>query len=229
MRKGSDTLRSERASDPRRLRSVVFDLGGVLIEWNPRHLYRQLFDDEDAMERFLVEVTSPEWNRRQDAGRPWAEAIAELVAAHPEQRELIVAYRARWHEMLGGPIEGSLDVLADVRSTGRAVYALSNWSAETFAQARGTFPFLDWFDGLLISGEVGLVKPDPRIFELLAARFGIAPEETVLVDDQAENVNAAARLGFVAIRFCDAPQLRRDLEAIGVLDGDGGSPMPAPA
>lgn len=198
--------------------TIVFDLGGVLIDWNPRHLYRQLFDDTDQMERFLAEVTTSDWNRELDAGRPFAEGVAWLAAAHPGERERIEAYHARWDEMLGGPIEAGVAVLADLRAAGAKLYALSNWSAETFQLTRDRFPFLDWFDGVLISGEVGLTKPDPRLFRLLAERFGLEPRETVFVDDQPANVEAAQRLGFTAIRFQSGDQLRRELEALGALD-----------
>ncbi len=198
----------------------MFDLGGVLIDWDPRHLYRQLFEDADEMERFLAEVTTAEWNREQDAGRPWADAIALLVAEHPDQRELIEAFHARWPEMLAGAIDETVGVLADVRAAGIPVFALSNWSAETFPPARQRFPFLDWFDGIVISGDVGIVKPDPVLYEHLLDRFGLLPEEVVFVDDQVANVETAARLGFTALRFVSASRLRRDLELLGVLPGD---------
>jgi 2-haloacid dehalogenase len=205
--------------------AVVFDLGGVLIDWDPRHLYRQLFEDADEMERFLAEVTTAEWNREQDAGRPWADAIALLVAEHPDQRELIEAFHARWPEMLSGAIDETVEVLADVRAARIPVFALSNWSAETFPSARQRFPFLDWFDGIVISGDVGIVKPDPVLYEHLLHRFGLLPEEVVFVDDQVANVETAARLGFTALRFVSASQLRRDLESLGVLPG-GLQPSP---
>ncbi len=205
------------SSERRPVSAVVFDLGGVLIDWDPRHLYRQLFDDVDEMERFLAEVTTAEWNLQQDAGRPWAEGIALLVAAHPDKRELIEAFHARWPEMLAGAIDETVRVLADVRVTGVPIYALSNWSAETYPITRGRFPFLDWFDGIVISGELGIVKPDPRMFEHLIEQFGLAPETSVFIDDQPANVAAAAGLGFTTIRFRDAGELRRELERLGVL------------
>lgn len=198
--------------------TIVFDLGGVLIDWDPRHLYRRMFDDTDRMERFLAEVATSDWNRAQDAGRPFAEGVALLAAAHPEAREWIEAYHLRWAEMLGDPIETAVAVLAELRAAGARLYVLSNWSAETFPLARARYPFLDWFDGILISGEVGLTKPDARVFRLLAERFGLEPHETVFIDDQAANVEAAERLGFMAIRFEGGEQLRRALEALGALD-----------
>ena len=206
------------AGRARTIRAVVFDLGGVLIDWNPRHLYRTIFADETAMEDFLRTVTTPEWNRAQDAGRPWAEAVEELVARHPERRELIEAYRHRWTEMLGDAIQPTVDILDELRAADVRVYALSNWSAETFPVARPRYPFLEWFDGIVISGEEQLVKPDPRIFHVLLERYSLAAGETVFVDDQLANVEAAEAVGLVGIRFVDGPRLRLDLRSLGVLE-----------
>lgn len=205
--------------------TVVFDLGGVLIDWDPRHLYRQLFDDSDEMESFLAEVTTAEWNAHQDAGRPWAEAIEILVAAHPERRELIEVYHRRWPEMLAGEIPGTVDVLADLRASGVRLVALSNWSAEMFPVARERFDFLAWFEGIVISGEVGVSKPDRRIFDHLAEQFGIEPHATVFIDDSPANIEAATALRFRAIQFTDATALRHELTRLGLLpDLRAGSP-----
>jgi 2-haloacid dehalogenase len=198
--------------------AVVFDLGGVLIDWNPRYLYRQLFDgDDEAMEAFLSEITTQEWNARQDGGRTWAEAVAELVERHPEQRDLIAAYRERWEEMLAGPIEGTVDVLRELREAGVPVYALTNWSAETFPIARQRFEFLGWFEGVVVSGEIRLVKPDPQIFHHLLERFGLDATTTLFIDDHEPNIRAAQELGMQAIRFHDPGQLRADLAEMGLL------------
>jgi 2-haloacid dehalogenase len=197
--------------------TAVFDLGGVLIDWDPRHLYRQLFDDPDEMESFLAEVTTAEWNAHQDAGRPWAEAIEILVAEHPERRELIEAFHRRWPEMLAGEIRGTVDVLADLRPAGVRLVALSNWSAEMFPVALERFGFLAWFEGIVISGDVGVNKPDRRIFEHLVEQFGIEPEEAVFVDDSAANIDAATDLGFCAIQFTGATALRLALVRLGLL------------
>jgi 2-haloacid dehalogenase len=201
-----------------RIRAVVFDLGGVLIDWDPRHLYRTIFADETAMEDFLKTVTTPEWNRAQDAGRPWAEAVEELVARHPERREQIEAYRTRWTEMLGDASQPTVDILDELRATDVDLYALSNWSAETFPVARPRYPFLEWFDGIVISGEERLIKPDPRIFHVLLRRYALEAGETVFIDDQVANVEAAESVGLVGIRFVDGPQLRGDLRSLGVLE-----------
>jgi len=197
--------------------TVVFDLGGVLIEWDPRHLYRKLFDVPDEMESFLAEVTTAEWNAQQDAGRPWAEAVETLIAEHPERHELIEAFHVRWPEMLAGEIPGTADVLSELRDTGIRLVALSNWSAEMFPVARERFDFLSWFEGIVISGEVGVNKPDPRIFAHLVERFEIEPAATLFIDDSPANIDAARALGFRAIQFTDAAELRRELVRLGLL------------
>ncbi len=196
---------------------MVFDLGGVLIDWDPRHLYRRLFDDPEEMEAFIEEIDLAEWNARQDAGRPWAEAIAQLTAEHPDRRDLIEAFHLRWPETLAGALPGSVDLLAELRGAGVRLLALSNWSAETFPIALERFEFLGWFDGILISGQVGAIKPDARIFERLIERFGVDPASAVFVDDSAANVEAAARLGFRALLFTGAAPLRLELVRLGLL------------
>jgi 2-haloacid dehalogenase len=200
----------------RAIEIVVFDLGGVLVDWNPRYLYRQLFDDDAAMERFLTEICSPQWNERQDAGRPWREAVADLVARHPDQSELISAYHERWPEMLGGEIPGSVAVLKELKAQGLRLYALTNWSHETFPVARRRFAFLDCFDGIVVSGEERLIKPDPAIFHRLLTRYDIPPARAVYIDDSPRNVTAAMDVGLHAVQFVDADRLRRELIDLGL-------------
>jgi 2-haloacid dehalogenase len=205
------------------VKAVVFDLGGVLIDWDPRYLYRKLLDDEAAVEEFLATVCTPEWNAEQDRGRPFAEGVAELVERHPVHAVAITAYHERWPEMLGGAVDDTVEVLAELRAAGVPVYALTNWSAETFGVARERFEFLEWFDGVLVSGEERMIKPDPAIFRLLLDRFGLDPGATFYVDDSEPNVEAAGRLGFDAVRFRTPARLRRDLEARRLL----GRPAPS--
>jgi 2-haloacid dehalogenase len=198
--------------------AAVFDIGGVLIDWNPRHLYRRLFDgDEPAMERFLTEICSPAWNAELDAGRSWPDAVEALARQHPEQRELILAYDDRWPEMLGGAIEGTVEILAELRKTDLRLAALSNWSAEKFPVARERYDFLGWFDAVVISGEVGVSKPDPAIYRHLLERTGFDPAATVFVDDIAANLAVAAELGMEVHRFSDPVTLRADLHRLGLL------------
>jgi 2-haloacid dehalogenase len=196
--------------------TVVFDLGGVLIDWNPRYLYRQLIPDAAKMEQFLAEVCSPAWNATLDAGRPFGEAIAELVEKHPDQVELIEAYRSRWPEMLGGCNADTLELVRRLRAAGIRTLALSNWAVDTFEATRRRFPFLDEFDGILLSGEVGVSKPDEAIFREFVDRFALTPHTTVFIDDSAANVTTARSLGIVALHFESAAKLETDLLELGL-------------
>lgn len=198
--------------------TVVFDLGGVLIDWNPRHLYRRLFDDEAAMERFLAEVCTGAWNERQDAGRPWSEAVATLSAEFPERASMIAAFRDRWTEMLAGPIHASVAVLAELKARGVRLYALTNWSHETFPLALQMYDFLHWFDGIVVSGEERLIKPDPRIYRCLFDRYGVEPAHAIYIDDARRNVDAAAALGMHAWWFQGGDGLRAWLASHGLVD-----------
>ena len=198
---------------------IVYDLGGVLIDWNPRHLYRKLIEDEAAMEWFLAEVCHSAWNEEQDRGRSFAAGVEEAAARHPDHRPLIAAYFERWAEMLAGEMDGAVAILAELKHAGYELHALTNWSAETFPFARERFAFLDWFQTILVSADVGLIKPDPAIFQLLLGRIGRTPAECLYIDDNARNVAAAAALGFDAIAFHDAAQLRDALRRRGLLAG----------
>jgi 2-haloacid dehalogenase len=200
------------------IRSVVFDLGGVLIDWNPRYLYRKLFAGDDAaMEHFLTHVCNNAWNLAQDGGRTWADATELLSAKHPEQRPLISAYRERWDEMLNGPIQGTLDVLAELKEKGVPIYALTNWSAETFPIAKERYEFLGWFRDILVSGEEKLIKPDRRIYELLLSRNGLTAAESIFIDDALHNVAGAQAAGMAALHFQTPEKLRSDLAVLGLL------------
>ena len=199
------------------VRAVLFDLGGVLVDWNPRHLYRRLFTDEVAMERFLATVCTQAWNEDQDAGRPFCEGVELLVARHPQHADEIRAYDTRWGEMLQGAIEESVAILGALRARGVPLFGLTNWSAEKFPLAWTRFAFLEWFDGILVSGEERLKKPDPRIYRLAVQRFGLEPTETLYIDDAEVNVAAAALLGFKTHRFVEAPGLHSLLVACGLL------------
>jgi 2-haloacid dehalogenase len=217
--------------------AVVFDLGGVLIDWNPRHLYGKLIADPVEMERFLAEVTTSEWNHRQDEGRTWDEAVAELVALHPSQADLIRAYHERWEEMLGASLPGSVAILAELRGAAVPVYAITNWSSDKFRLSRPRYPFLEWFDDIVVSGDEGVAKPDPALFRVLFSRHGIDPRRAILVDDTEPNIRAAIALGMTALHFRDAATLRADLVRLGLpvavaeaaSEAAVSAPAPAPA
>lgn len=197
--------------------TVVFDLGNVLIPWNPRFLYRKLFrGDEKRVEWFLKNVCTTEWNETHDAGRAFANGVAELAGKHPEHRELIEAYAARWDEMLGEPIAENVALLEELKAAGRRVYALTNWPAEKFPVARSRCPFLQLFDGIVVSGKEGVRKPRPEIFGILVQRHDLDPERTVFIDDVLKNVEAARSLGFQAIKYDSPEQLRRALTELGL-------------
>jgi 2-haloacid dehalogenase len=202
------------------VRVAIFDLGGVLIDWNPRHLYRKLFDgDALAMEAFLTDVCSPEWNVQMDAGKPFADGVAELVARHPHERERIEAYFGRWIEMIGGPISGTVAILEELHARGTPLFALSNWSAETFALVRNTsdYAFLDHFQTIFLSGELRLIKPDPAIFRHALEGIGAPADACVFIDDNEKNVLAARSAGMAGHRFTDPESLREDLGRLGLL------------
>lgn len=201
------------------IEAVVFDLGGVMIDWDPRYLYRKLFSGDDAaMEAFLASVCTPAWNYEQDLGRPWSEAIAQLQGEFPAQAELIAAYHTRWDEMLGDTIPGMPELLAGVRAT-HPTYALTNWSAETFPIAGERFDFIAGFVGIVVSGRVGLAKPDPAIYEHFLATHSLEPSATLFIDDVPANVVAAEQVGFHAIQFHSAVQLRKQLGLLGIFPG----------
>jgi 2-haloacid dehalogenase len=196
--------------------TVVFDLGGVLLDWDPRYLYRRLLPEHEV-DRFLEEIGFHAWNREQDAGRGWAAAVEELAGRHPHRRELIEAYPHRHDEALAGEVSGSVALLDELAEGGTRLLALTNWSAETFPAARRRFAFLDRFEGIVVSGQERVAKPDEAIFEVLLERYSLDPRATVFVDDAPTNVDAARRLGFIGLLFIDAARLRADLTRLGLL------------
>ena len=198
-------------------RTIVFDLGGVLIDWNPRYLYRSLIADEAAMERFLATVCNSPWNERQDEGRSIAEAEAELLATHPQHEALIRAYYTQFDRMLAGPIAGTVAILEELHDAGVPLYALTNWSRETFPHAKRRFAFLERFRGIVVSGELGMMKPDARIFRHLTETHRLRADDCVFIDDAPKNVAGARAAGLHAIHFTGPDALRRDLRSLGFL------------
>ena len=207
-----------------KIETVVFDIGGVLIDWDPRYLYRKVFADEEEMDDFLTTVATPEWHGEQDRGRTIEEATALLLDEHPHYGAEIEAFYGRWDEMFGGPIEGGVRVLREVRERDLPLYALTNWPAEVFPLARERWEFLDWFDDIVVSGEERAAKPAREIYDVLVGRTGLDPATTVFIDDREANTRAARDLGFVAIEFRDGPSLREDLVRLEVLPETGEEP-----
>lgn len=197
--------------------TVLFDLGKVLLDWDPRYFYRRFFADEAALERFAREVIAPEWILEMDAGKPAAQAIAERSRLHPEHAALIALWPHGWPTMLRGEIAGSVAILAELRERGRRLCALTNFSTETFPLARVRHAFIGWFDDVVVSGEHGMAKPDPRIYRLAIERCGLDPAGTVFVDDSDANVLAGRAAGLHALRFTSPERLRADLVALGLL------------
>jgi 2-haloacid dehalogenase len=198
--------------------TLIFDIGGVLIEWNPRHLYRKLFQGDDiSMEHFLTHICSDTWNQMQDAGRSFAEGVAELSARYPDLADLIAAYDERWEEMVPGAIEDSVALFEALQRRGCPIYGLTNFSREKFALTQRRFAFLKTFDGLVVSAQVGLVKPDPAIYLHLLDSYKLQAKNCIFIDDSRINVEAAAKLGMQAIRFESPAQLRTSLSELGVL------------
>lgn len=204
------------------LQAVVFDVGGVLLDWNPRYLYRSplyrsQLPDDDAVEAFLAQVCTPAWNAAQDAGRSWAEAVADLSAKFPEHAELIRAYDEHWLDMVGGIFHDTVAVLTELRAAGVRTYALTNFSAEKWEVSLKQWDFLREFDGAVVSGIERVSKPDPAIYELLLQRYGLEARATFYTDDLPHNVDAARQVGIRAEVFVDAETLRRQLAAAGLL------------
>jgi 2-haloacid dehalogenase len=198
--------------------SVVFDVGGVLLDWDPRRLYRSLIPDEAELDRFLTDVCSPAFNAELDAGRSFDDACTELAERHPDHAELIHAWK-RQDEMVGGEIPGVADLVRRLRLRGVPRYLLTNMPTDVFAARATAFPILGEFQGAVVSGAEGILKPSPAIFALLAARFGLVPAETLFIDDAEVNVAGARAAGYEAHRFVDAATLEAELLRLGLLDG----------
>ena len=197
--------------------AVVFDIGGVLMNWDPRRLFRTVFADEARMDWFLANVCTGEWNAHQDAGRPLAEATAERVARFPDWANEIRVYYGRWLEMIGGPVPGTAAIVEQLARQGTRLFALSNFSAETFAQVRGAYPELERFERIFLSAHHGVVKPGRRFFEIALDEIGLPPPSLVFIDDSEPNVVTARSLGMHGIVFRSAAELRGELAALGVL------------
>lgn len=194
------------------IKNIVFDFGGVLVDWNPRYLYDKYFGDAKQSQWFLDNICLYSWNLQMDGGKPFAEGVKELQAEHPEWAEAIAIYHTRWVEMMGGEVAGTADVLRSAKAAGYKIYGLTNWSAETFPMIRDTYPVFQEFDGIVVSGEEHLLKPDAAIYRCLLERYALRAEESLFIDDNQDNVAAARAIGMEAVRFESAEQLVQILE-----------------
>ena len=199
------------------IKTVIFDLGGVLIDWNPDYLYKTIFDSEEEMKWFYDNICTPDWNEEQDAGRDLNEGTENLVEKFPEHEHNIRAYYSRWEEMLNGPIHDTVEIFKELKSSGSyQLLALTNWSHQTFPIALERFDFLHWFDGKVVSGEEKTRKPFLDIYEMVINRYHVDPASAVYIDDNARNLVPARELGMAAIHFKNSAQLKLDLKELGV-------------
>ena len=184
------------------IKNVVFDFGGVLIDWNPRYFYSSVFNDDEKMEYFIQNIVTSTWNAQMDKGRTFEECINELCGQHPEYKDQISLYRKGWKKMISGEIESGVNLLKKIQATGKfKIYGLTNWSAETFPYAYNTFKFLQSFEGIVVSGEEKMIKPEKGIYLTLLERYNLVPEETFFMDDNVRNVETALSRGIHALQF----------------------------
>lgn len=200
------------------IKNIIFDLGGVLIDWNPRYVFKDYFVTEDAMEYFLRHVCTHEWNEMQDAGRTFEDATQVLIEKFPEYTYEIKQYYGRWIDMLAGDIPETVEILYKLLAKNQyRILALTNWSDESFPIALDQFEFLHRFEGILVSGTEKLKKPEPEIFNLMAERYDLLPTETIFIDDNLNNIATAQKLGFDAIHFSNTQKLLADLQTRGIF------------
>lgn len=201
--------------------TIIFDLGAVLIDWNPRYLYRKIFKTEDEITWFLENICTSEWNDEQDAGRSFQEATEELLKKHPDWEVPVRAWYDRWHETIQGPVAGTVDILRNIRdSKTYRLYALTNWSAETFPWALDNFEFLHWFEGIVVSGVEKMRKPFPEFYQILFDRYNVDPRTSIFIDDNIKNIEAGKKLGLTTIHFKSPEQLSEELRLLGILEAE---------
>jgi len=200
------------------IKAIIFDFGGVLLDWDPRNLYQHYFPEQpQAMEKFLSEINFYDWNAQQDKGRSFSDAIAVHTVKFPQYAHLIQAYYEHWEDSVTGAIPGTVDILHELKGKGYPLYGLSNWSAETFPRARHKYSFFDLFDEIILSGDVKLIKPDPAIFNLLLNKIRYTAPECLLIDDSQANIDTAKKLGFVTIHFTSPERLQTELKRLKLL------------
>ena len=198
------------------IKNIIFDFGGVLVDWNPEYLYRKEFDDETEMNHFLENICNSEWNIQQDEGRPLSEATALLQKEFPEYKEMIGHYYGRWEEMLGGVIEESERVLKMLKPH-YPVYGLTNWSAETITIAYDKYNFFELLDGIVVSGDEKLIKPDPKLYTVLLERYDLKAEESLFIDDNLKNIETAREMGFQTIHYTERVDLEKEVKSMGLI------------
>jgi 2-haloacid dehalogenase len=200
------------------INTIIFDLGAVLIDWNPQYLYRSIFADEEEMKDFLANICTPDWNEEQDAGRLLQQGTDMLVKQYPGHEANIRAFYGRWNEMLGDPFAGTVALFKAMKESGKyKIYALTNWSAETFPVALERYDFMSWFDGIVVSGAEKIRKPAPEFYQLLLTRYNVKATESLFIDDNYRNILAAEKLGINCIHFTSADQLKVELIEKGMI------------
>lgn len=205
-------------TDSSKVETIIFDLGGVLIDWNPLYVYKDLIPDEKERQYFFENICTSEWNEEQDAGRSLQEATDILLARFPEQEENIRAFYGRWVEMLKGPIDGTVEILKQIKESKKyRLYALTNWSDETFHIALEKYDFLHWFEGILVSGKEKTRKPFPEFYQLLFDRYAIDPTKALFIDDNFRNIEAGKSTGLKTIHFMSPEQLKDELEKLRIF------------
>ncbi len=196
------------------MKTIIFDLGGVLFDWNPRHFYKTVFSSAQEMEVFLRDICNSAWVAQQDAGRTFDEGIAIAQKQHPQYAREIALYKTGWYKMINGVFYDTVDIVKDLKAKGYPLYALTNWEAETFVWTRKTFPFLSLFEGIVVSGEEKLIKPDARLYNVLLERYNLKPEDCIYIDDNKDNVKTADELGMTTIHFTSPKDLKERLDAM---------------
>jgi 2-haloacid dehalogenase len=200
------------------IKAIIFDYGNVLLDWNPRYVYRRYFpDDPERIENFLREISFMEWNAHQDRGRPFEEGVAILSEQFPQHADLIRAYHENWTDSVGEPLAGTVEILNQLKLAGFSLYGFSNWSAETFPYVRAKYNFFDLFDDMVISGAVGFVKPEPEIYHIMLDKIGRPAQECLFIDDSLPNIQQANKIGFATIHFQSPAQLEEELQQRGLL------------
>lgn len=199
-----------------KIKNIVFDFGGVLMDWNPRYFYQSIFNDEDEMEYFLSEVCSLEWNSQVDAGRPFSTIIEELIAIHPKYKKEIELYQSHWIDMVGGSIAENVSTIDKLKGKYR-LFGLTNWSAETFPLVYEKYAFFKELEGIVVSGAEKIIKPDARIYQILLDRYSLIASECLFIDDNKDNIIAAEKLGFQCIYLSEDVDLMSEIESLQLL------------